>query len=230
MHKHAQKGLGDGDLADLSPRSRSERRREDTRRRLMKATYEIIARSGLEGLIIQDITEAADVGYGSFYNHFPSKEAIVAAVNDAANDYTKEVHRRLAGLASDRAERFAMSLRKSLHLIKTDQLWGWFLIRTMLSRAELRSSIGDGLKHAIAAGLNEGVFKHEDIDMAYETIAGLLLLATLKLVSADEPEDYSDKLVKTALKTLGLQEAQISALMSKPLPELDLPPFLEAVA
>jgi AcrR family transcriptional regulator len=196
----------------------------------MKATYEIIARRGLEGLIIQDITEAADVGYGSFYNHFPSKEAIVAAVNDAANGYTKEVHRHLASLASDRAERFAMSLRMSLQLIKADQVWGWFLIRTMLSRAELRTSIGDGLKQAIVAGLNEGVFKHEDIDMAYETIAGLLLLATLKLVSADEPEDYSDKLVKTALKTLGLREPHIGALMSKPLPELDLPPFLEAVA
>ena len=66
------------------PKSRFERRREDTRRRLMKATYEIIARRGFEGLVIQDITEAADVGYGSFYNHFLSKDAIVSAVTDAA--------------------------------------------------------------------------------------------------------------------------------------------------
>src|SRR5271165_1807938 len=93
-------------LADRIPKSRSERRREDTRRRLMKATYEIIAKRGLEGLVIQDITEAADVGYGSFYNHFISKDAVVAAVIDAARGYAKEMYRRLGDHTSDRAEAF----------------------------------------------------------------------------------------------------------------------------
>jgi hypothetical protein len=57
------------EISDVAPKSRSERRREDTRRRLMKAACEIIARRGFEGLLVKDITEAAEVGYGSFYYH-----------------------------------------------------------------------------------------------------------------------------------------------------------------
>src|SRR5262245_10559974 len=116
MQKPPHKTSTDNDTQEAPQRSRTERRREDARRRLMKATYEIIAQRGLEGLIVQDITEAADVGYGSFYNHFGSKDAIVEAVNHAANNYLKERHRGLGDTIPDRVERFAMCLRMYLHL------------------------------------------------------------------------------------------------------------------
>ena len=228
MQKHAHKTLTDNSLQVVPQRNRTERRREDARRRLMKATYEIVAQRGLDGLIVQDITEAADVGYGSFYNHFPSKDAILEAVNHAANDYSKEVCRQIAELGFDRTERFVMNLRMSLHLIKTDKVWGWYLIRTMLSKTELRSSIGGDLRQAITAGLNQGAFRHDDPEMAYETVAGLLLLGTLKLVSAEVPQDYSDRLLRTAFKSLGWPETKIDNLLQRPLPDLHLPPFLEA--
>src|SRR5262245_29092410 len=104
----------DGKAFPAAPKGRMERRREDTRRRLMKATYEIIARRGLEGLVIQDITEAADVGYGSFYNHFSSKEAIVEAVIDAALARSAALYEGLASHASDHVERFAFEMRACL--------------------------------------------------------------------------------------------------------------------
>jgi AcrR family transcriptional regulator len=40
----------------------------------------LFARQGVENTRINEITEEADVGFGSFYNHFDSKEAIVEAV------------------------------------------------------------------------------------------------------------------------------------------------------
>jgi AcrR family transcriptional regulator len=194
----------------------------------MKATYEIISQRGLEGLVIQDITEEADVGYGSFYNHFQSKDAIVAAVIDASRKFSGGLHEHIAGLASDRAEAFAMSLRMCLHLSRADRTWGWFLLRTALSGGELRSGIGEDLQRAINACLKEGLFKYDDSDMAYEIVFGLLLFGTLKLVSADLPEDYPDKLVRTALKNLGLADEKINSALEKPLPDLNLMPFLDA--
>jgi AcrR family transcriptional regulator len=194
----------------------------------MKATYEIIARRGFEGLVIQDITEAADVGYGSFYNHFLSKDAVVSAVTDAARLHMKMMYERLDGQATDRAEAFAMDLRMWLHLSKTDKVWGWFMIRTILYGQELRASLSGVLKRALYAGVNDSAFKHDDVEMAHEIIGGLLLLASLKFVSAKVDEHYPDKIVSTALRSLGLKEPTIHGVMNKPLPELDLPPFLEA--
>ena len=213
-----------------APKRRTDRRREDTRRRLMKATYEIIAERGFEGLVIQDITERADVGYGSFYNHFASKEAIVSAAIDAARLHAKTIFERLDGLTADRIEAFATDLRMWFHVSNADRTWGWFMIRVILSAADFRASLAGLIKRALQAGVKDGAFKQDDAEMTHEVIGGLLLLGTLKLVSAEVSEDYASKIVITALKTLGVQGGKIEQVMSKPLPEIDLPPFLEAAA
>jgi AcrR family transcriptional regulator len=193
----------------------------------MKATYEIIARRGLEGLVIQDITEAADVGYGTFYNHFTTKDAAVAAVIDASRDFTKEIYRRLGEHACDRAEAFVLELLACLRLSNADKTWGWFIVRTVLSGEERRSGIAVDLSRALDACVEAGVFR-PGIEMAYEITSGLLLIGTLKLLRGDLPQDYPERLVQTILQHLGLPDPKISSILSKPFPDVQLPRFLEA--
>ena len=211
-----------------APKSRSERRREDTRRRLMKATYEIIATRGLEGLVIQDITEAADVGYGSFYNHFSSKEAIVAAVIDAALARSSALYENLGTKASDRVEAFAMELRTCLRQSQCDPVWGWFILRTMLSGQHLRFTMAERLKRSIEDGIAAGVFTADDPEMARHAVGGLLLLGTLKIVTGEVDENYPERLAGTALKSLGVPARKIQSVLAKPLPDLASTAFLAA--
>ena len=56
--------------------------RANVRERLLDAGVEIFHRCGFNGCGVQEITEAAGVPKGSFYNHFASKEALGAAVLD----------------------------------------------------------------------------------------------------------------------------------------------------
>ena len=56
--------------------------RPNVRERLLDAGVEIFHRCGFNGCGVQEITEAAGVPKGSFYNHFASKEALGAAVLD----------------------------------------------------------------------------------------------------------------------------------------------------
>src|SRR6476661_2837885 len=58
---------------------RRARRREETRARLVEAAKALFARQGVDNTRIQEITDEADVGFGSFYNHFQSKEALIEA-------------------------------------------------------------------------------------------------------------------------------------------------------
>ena len=67
-------------MAATKPAGRQERRREETRRKLVAAATALFARQGVDNTRINEITEEADVGFGSFYNHFESKDAIVGAV------------------------------------------------------------------------------------------------------------------------------------------------------
>src|SRR5437763_15783133 len=60
--------------------NRFERRRERTRQELLAAATRVLAEKGLERTKVTDIAAAADVGVGTFYLHFPAKEARFAAV------------------------------------------------------------------------------------------------------------------------------------------------------
>lgn len=64
----------------LSPSNRFERRRERTRQDLLGAAERVLADKGLHHTKISDIAAAADLGVGTFYLHFPTKEALFDAV------------------------------------------------------------------------------------------------------------------------------------------------------
>ena len=58
---------------------RRERHREEIRQRLYRAALKLFAERGFLETTVEDITDAADVGKGTFFNYFPTKEHILAA-------------------------------------------------------------------------------------------------------------------------------------------------------
>ena len=55
------------------PSDRRERRRVETRERIYRAALRIFAQRGYLETTVEDITDAADVGKGTFFNYFPTK-------------------------------------------------------------------------------------------------------------------------------------------------------------
>jgi AcrR family transcriptional regulator len=104
---------------------RRERRRTQTRDRLYRAALDLFAQRGFLETTVEDITEAADVGKGTFFNYFPTKEHILAefggertaAVERALEKArsTKgpvlDVMRELAGDAAGQSDKSAALLR-----------------------------------------------------------------------------------------------------------------------
>jgi AcrR family transcriptional regulator len=61
---------------------RRERRTAETRERLFRAALDLFAQKGFNETTVEDITEAADVGKGTFFNYFPSKDHILLAFGE----------------------------------------------------------------------------------------------------------------------------------------------------
>jgi AcrR family transcriptional regulator len=61
---------------------RRERRSVETRERLFRASLDLFAKKGFTETTVEDITEAADVGKGTFFNYFPSKDHILLAFGE----------------------------------------------------------------------------------------------------------------------------------------------------
>lgn len=64
------------------PPSRRLRRSAEIRERLFRAALDLFAYKGFADTTVEDITEAADVGKGTFFNYFPSKEHILLAFGE----------------------------------------------------------------------------------------------------------------------------------------------------
>jgi TetR/AcrR family transcriptional repressor of nem operon len=72
--------------------------RPNTREQIIVAAVETLHRKGFNGTSVQDITEAAQVPKGSFYNHFESKELLAV---EALERYWQRVLNGLSGLGDE---------------------------------------------------------------------------------------------------------------------------------
>lgn len=89
-------------MESASPTPRQQRRREAARR-LSEAGLRLMAAQGLEATKVAQITAAAGVGKGTFFTHWPSKDAFVASLVDGLlTDLARRV--RPVGLAPTDAE------------------------------------------------------------------------------------------------------------------------------
>jgi AcrR family transcriptional regulator len=61
------------------PPGRLDRRKQKTRAAMIAAAMRLIHERGYDAVTMEQIAEAADVARGTLYNHFPVKEALVAA-------------------------------------------------------------------------------------------------------------------------------------------------------
>lgn len=57
---------------------RIERRKKDTRERIAQAALELFAKNGIDATTVAEISEAADIGKGTFFTYFPTKEDVLA--------------------------------------------------------------------------------------------------------------------------------------------------------
>ncbi|HTU32735.1 MAG TPA: TetR family transcriptional regulator [Candidatus Acidoferrum sp.] len=72
--------------------SRRERHRAEMRERIFRAALELFAQRGYLETTVEDITEAADVGKGTFFNYFPTKEHVLARYGE---ERIQEIERAL---------------------------------------------------------------------------------------------------------------------------------------
>lgn len=97
-----------------SPPNRFERRREKTRLDLLEAAERVIAEKGYHNTRIADIASQADVGLGTFYLHFKTKnEIFIELIDYLADELRQELIEAKAGV-NDPADKLRITINTVL--------------------------------------------------------------------------------------------------------------------
>jgi AcrR family transcriptional regulator len=199
-------------------RDRRARRREQTRAKLLEAARGLFARQGVDSTRVNEITEEADVGFGSFYNHFDSKEAIVETVLAdivAAQGAAVEV---ITAQLDDPAEVIAAAHRYFLRLARTDAEWAWLLVRLDVSHNVVFRALGPFARRDLRRGIRAGRLQVPNESTALDASAGALLSVMRAVLDGRAPKDADIYHAEGILRLFGLTAVDAAEVAHRPLP------------
>lgn len=201
--------------------NRLDRRKARTRSALIRAAQNLIAESRTNVSILE-ITQAADIGMGSFYNHFESKEQLFDAAVEAVMDAYGELLDNLTADVEDPAQVFACSFRLTGRLNRREPELSRVLLNNALRLLSAENGLAPRARRDIAAAVEAGRFDVADLDVAVTMAAGALL--ALGQLLQDQPdrnvEETTDRVAEDLLRMFGVPRRQAHRICTLPLPEL----------
>jgi AcrR family transcriptional regulator len=205
-----------------APVNRLERRKQRTRAALIRAAQAVIA-EGRVNVPVLEITQAADVGMGSFYNHFESKEQLFeAAVADVLDSHGALLD-HLTSSISDPAETFACSFRLTGRLFRRRPQESQILLAHGMALLSSDLGLAPRALRDIEAAVAAGRFTVDDPDLALSVAGGALLGLGNLLRNQPDRDDAAaaDTVTEDVLRLFGLPAVEAREICLRPLPDLD---------
>jgi AcrR family transcriptional regulator len=203
------------------PQSRLERRKQRTRAALINAAQGLIA-AGKLNVPVLEITQAADVGMGSFYNHFETKEELFQAAVQEIYELHGALLDRLPP-AEDPAETFARSFRLTGRLFRRWPQQSRVLLNVGTQLILSDRGLAPRALRDIKAATRAGRFDVADPELALALAAGALLGLGQLLHDQPERDDAaaSDQMAENLLRVCGTPADEAEEICRRPLPDLD---------
>ena len=208
-------------MAEPTP-NRRQRRKQHTRIALIQAATAFLA-AGKVNAPILEITQAADVGLGSFYNHFDSREELFAAAVADFLDSHGALLDRLTAPLDDPAEKFACSFRVTGRLLGLGAQLTPMLLANGFKQISSDRGMGPRALRDISDAVAAGRFRVDDPKLAMAVAAGALM--GLGQLLQDEPwRDAAlaaDRVTEDLLRMFGLPADTAHEMCHRPLPHID---------
>jgi AcrR family transcriptional regulator len=203
--------------------SRVARKRSLARQRLLDAAIELIADRGVEGLRLRELAERADVGFGSFYTHFATKEELIEAVVAEHLGALAQAILAYAGEHADPAETAAIAHRNFVRLAYEDPQLAWLIIHFDRADALLETASHPHLAPVLERGMRTGRFHGIEIDVAVSFIVGATIAVMRGILEQRLGPGADVASARTLLRACGLPDAEAHELAARELPARERP-------
>lgn len=194
-------------------------RRERTRQRLLQAAARVVAHLGEDEATIDHFISEAKVARGTFYNYFPTRDDLIAALWSYVGQDPFRAIQKISAAAADPAERLVMEARLVLARAAQDATWGWLLWYLSRSAESLNEDLRSYPMPDLLAGRASGRFRFDDPEAARDMVVGTIRAAMRTVLTNTARLGYAEGLSKMLLMALGISAAEAARLAVLPLPQ-----------
>jgi AcrR family transcriptional regulator len=209
------------EIDDTPPtEGRVARRRRHNREALIRAARMVMMEKGFDAATMLEIAERADVGAGTVYNYFKSKDELaMAALEEIMHDLSVRI-KTVTDTFDDPARVYAFGLWNLLETATQDSRWQPLLSRSEVIADAIHRQTGPyaiaDLEQANAAGR----FSLADAALVWRLSTHAIVGVSLAITKGEMPSSALDEIVTRLLCMAGVDVATATELAQLPRPPL----------
>jgi AcrR family transcriptional regulator len=200
--------------------TRSDRRKRRNREALLAAGHQVMASKGIDAATMAEIAELADVGAGTVYNYFASKDDLAMGVMERVMDLLAQRIEAVTNTFDDPGQVYAFGVRNVMKAATTDRRWRWLLRRSEVIADAMYRVMGPyairDIRNAVAAGR----YRTEDPELAWRMATHAIVGFSLAVCDQKIHIDKMDDAVVNLLGMLGVSREEAWEIALRPCPEL----------
>jgi AcrR family transcriptional regulator len=216
--------LASGDLAaangtDRQSGGRVQRRKARTRAALLAAARRLFAANGVDSTTIAEIADEADVAVGSFYNHFATKDDLLAALLETSLSEQRRALETRQAQVGDPAEMISIAHRHLVGVGSSDPDLAWLLVRLDTSHRIAKTVLWQSASSDLAAGIAAGRFDVRNPDVALIASGGALIAVIHAVLEGEVTAELASAHAEGVLRSLGISSREAAEIARRPLPD-----------
>jgi AcrR family transcriptional regulator len=198
-------------------------KRERTQAQLLQAAVKVLAARGVAGATMQEIAQVAGMTAGTLYNHFSTREALLARLAmTLADGLCRAINDSYAHIA-DGAQRMAIGQRRYVRLAAESPHWTLLLLDVFPAVPEVLEHLQQYPLADLRMGVRQRKFKVPSEEAAMDVINGVCTSAMRRVAAGRAPADHDIASATLVLRALGMAPADAAEVARRPLPPLQMP-------
>jgi AcrR family transcriptional regulator len=189
-----------------------------TKAALMAAGRRLLSQRPIDAVTVDDIVQAAEVGKGSFYNHFDDREALARAISAQIRSSIETAIGRANAGVEDPARRMARAICSYLRYALDEPEHAGVLVHIHSGHTSLTAPLNHGLVEDLETGLASGRFEVATVESGVLYVLGVTQLTLVRLVQAPNPAfavALAQQMCALLLRGLGLPGAEADQIAAQ---------------
>lgn len=206
--------------ATEAPEGRVARRQRRNREALIDAARAIMTDKGVDAATMLEIAQHADVGAGTVYNYFKSKDDLAIAVLETLMHELALKIQAVTDTFDDPAQVYAYGIRTVLDTAITNTHWAQMLNRAEVIADALFRVMGPFAIRDLRLASQAGRFEVSNADLVWRLTSHALIGAGLAITSGHLPASAADQVIVRLLCMTGIGSNAAVELAARPRPAL----------